>query len=77
MKVTKNNRVKSKRYRITKTYKWYRIETDDKVNYIWCPTFKIQMKYMFWWITIKSFLDTGNPQNANEKSQDMLNQLNS
>lgn len=62
-------------YRIKRTIKWYYFIDENGSHHRRMPTFKVQMKIWFLWITVKSFFNMWDPDNARQKAENLFNLL--
>ena len=66
-----------RKYRIKRTIKWYKIiNTDTTYSLRAIPTFYVQMKTCFRWITIKKYLHMDDANIARRAAESLLDRLN-
>lgn len=64
-----------RQFRIKETCQWYRFEDDNTLHVRYMPTYKVQMKIGFLWITIKTFFDMFDPDFARRESEELFDKL--
>lgn len=64
-----------RQYRVKRTCQWYRFEDDTTLHVRYMPTYKVQMKVGFLWITIKSFIYMFDPDTARKEADELLTKL--